>query len=37
MLAAYPVEAVLLGVLVLSAGGPMRPGAVFWGGLYGVG
>lgn len=37
MLAAYPVEAVLLGVLGLIAGGPIHTGAVFWGCLYGVG
>ena len=37
MLAAYPVEALLLGVLALSAGGPIRPGAVFWGCMYGIG
>jgi drug/metabolite transporter (DMT)-like permease len=37
MLAAYPVEAVLLGLLALSAGGPIHTGAVFWGCMYGVG
>ena len=37
MLAAYPVEAVLLGVLALFAGGPIHSGAVFWGCLYGIG
>ena len=37
MLAAYPVEAVLLGVLALFAGGPIHSGAVFWGCMYGVG
>jgi hypothetical protein len=31
MLAAYPVEALLLGVLAVSAGGPIRSGAVLWG------
>ena len=37
MLAAYPVEAVLLGVLALFAGGPIHSGAVFWGCMYGIG
>ena len=37
MLAAYPVEAVLLGVLALFAGGPIHAGAVFWGCMYGIG
>jgi uncharacterized membrane protein len=37
MLAAYPVEALLLGVLAVSAGGPIHSGAVFWGCLYGIG
>ncbi len=37
MLAAYPVEAVLLGVLALFAGGPIHEGAVFWGCMYGIG
>ncbi len=36
MLVAYPIEAVLLGVLALSAGGSIRTGAIFWGCLYGV-
>jgi drug/metabolite transporter (DMT)-like permease len=37
MLAAYPVEALLLGVLAVSAGGPIHSGAVFWGCMYGIG
>jgi hypothetical protein len=37
MLAAYPVEAVLLGLLALMVGGPIHSGAIFWGCLYGVG
>jgi drug/metabolite transporter (DMT)-like permease len=37
MLAAYPVEALLLGALALTVGGPIHTGAVFWGCLYGVG
>jgi drug/metabolite transporter (DMT)-like permease len=37
MLAAYPVEAVLLGALALFAGGPIHTGAVFWGCMYGIG
>jgi drug/metabolite transporter (DMT)-like permease len=37
MLAAYPVEALLLGALALTVGGPIHAGAVFWGCLYGVG
>jgi hypothetical protein len=37
MLAAYPVEAVLLVVLALFAGGPIHSGAVFWGCMYGIG
>jgi drug/metabolite transporter (DMT)-like permease len=37
MLAAYPVEAVLLGALALFAGGPIHAGAVFWGCMYGIG
>jgi drug/metabolite transporter (DMT)-like permease len=36
-LAAYPVEAVLLGVLALFAGGPIHASAVFWGCMYGIG
>lgn len=37
MLAAYPLEALVLGALALTAGGPIHFGAVFWGCLYGVG
>jgi drug/metabolite transporter (DMT)-like permease len=37
MLVAYPIETVLLGVLAIAVGGPIAPGAVFWGCLYGVG
>jgi drug/metabolite transporter (DMT)-like permease len=37
MLAAYPVEALVLGVLAFAVGGPIHFGAVFWGCLYGVG
>ncbi|MDT7719603.1 MAG: hypothetical protein QOE94_614 [Mycobacterium sp.] len=36
MLVTYPVAAVLLGVLAVTAGGPVRPGAMLWGSLYGV-
>ncbi|MFP1155315.1 EamA family transporter [Mycobacterium sherrisii] len=37
MLAAYPVEALLLGLLAFTVGGPIHSGAIFWGCLYGVG
>jgi uncharacterized membrane protein len=37
MLAAYPLEALVLGALALTAAGPIHFGAVFWGCLYGVG
>ena len=37
MLVAYPLEALILGVLAIGVGGPIQPGAVIWGGLYGVG
>jgi drug/metabolite transporter (DMT)-like permease len=37
MLVAYPVEAVLLGLLAIVVGGPIQTGAVIWGSLYGVG
>ena len=37
MLAAYPLETVLLGALALCVGGPIHSGAVFWGSLYGIG
>jgi hypothetical protein len=36
MLVAYPLEAVVLGVLAIVVGGPIQAGAVFWGCLYGV-
>jgi uncharacterized membrane protein len=36
MLVTYPLAAVLLAVLAATAGGPVRPGAVLWGSLYGV-
>ncbi|GFG72759.1 membrane protein [Mycobacterium botniense] len=36
MLVSYPVAAVLLGAVALTAGGPVHPGAVYWGSLYGV-
>jgi drug/metabolite transporter (DMT)-like permease len=37
MLVAYPVEAVLLGLLAIAVGGPIQSGAVIWGSLYGIG
>jgi drug/metabolite transporter (DMT)-like permease len=37
MLVAYPIEAVLLGLLAVVVGGPIQSGAVIWGCLYGVG
>jgi drug/metabolite transporter (DMT)-like permease len=37
MLVAYPVEAILLGLLAVAVGGPIQSGAVIWGCLYGVG
>jgi drug/metabolite transporter (DMT)-like permease len=37
MLAAYPAEAVVLGVLAFTVGGPIHFGAVFWGCMYGIG
>jgi drug/metabolite transporter (DMT)-like permease len=37
MLVAYPIEALVMGVLAISVGGPIQFGAVFWGCLYGVG
>ncbi len=36
MLVAYPVEVVLLAVLAVGAGGPIRLGAIVWGALYGI-
>ncbi|MEB3982046.1 EamA family transporter [Mycobacterium sp. 663a-19] len=37
MLVAYPIETVILGVLAIAVGGPIQPGALLWGGLYGIG
>jgi drug/metabolite transporter (DMT)-like permease len=37
MLVAYPLEALIMGVLAVAVGGPIQSGAVLWGGLYGVG
>jgi drug/metabolite transporter (DMT)-like permease len=37
MLVAYPIEAVLLGAMAIVVGGPIHPGAVLWGSLYGIG
>jgi drug/metabolite transporter (DMT)-like permease len=36
MLAAYPLEMLILGVAAISTGGPVQSGAVVWGCLYGV-
>ena len=36
ILAAYPLETVLLGVLAVTTGGPIQSGAVVWGCLYGI-
>ena len=36
MLVTYPVATVLLGVLAATAGGPVHPGALLWGSLYGI-
>ncbi|WP_343599774.1 EamA family transporter [Mycobacterium sp.] len=36
MLVSYPVSTTLLGVLAVSTGGPVRPGALVWGTLYGI-
>lgn len=36
MLVAYPIEVVLLAALAIGAGGPIRLGAIVWGGLYGI-
>ncbi len=36
LLFAYPVEVVLLAVLAIGAGGPIRSGAIAWGALYGI-
>ncbi len=37
MLVAYPLEALILGMLAIGVGGPIQPGAIIWGSLYGVG
>jgi drug/metabolite transporter (DMT)-like permease len=37
MLVAYPLEALVMGVLAIAVGGPIQSGAVIWGCLYGVG
>ena len=37
MLVAYSLETMLLGVLAIAVGGPIEPGGIFWGGLYGIG
>ncbi|MDI3314163.1 MAG: DMT family transporter [Mycobacterium sp.] len=36
MVVSYPLVTVLLGAVALSAGGPVHPGAVLWGSLYGI-
>lgn len=36
MLVSYPVAAVMLGLLAIHAGGPIHPGAILWGSLYGL-
>jgi len=37
MLVAYPLEALVMGVLAVAVGGPIQSGAIIWGGLYGIG
>lgn len=37
MLVAYPLEALILGVLAIGVGGPIQSGAIIWGSLYGIG
>ncbi|WP_197518320.1 EamA family transporter [Mycobacterium sp. E3198] len=37
MLVAYPLEALILGVLAIAVGGPIQSGAIIWGSLYGIG
>ena len=32
----YPIATVLLGIVAFTAGGPVHPGALLWGSLYGV-
>jgi drug/metabolite transporter (DMT)-like permease len=36
MLVTYPIATVLLGVVAATAGGPVHPGALLWGSLYGI-
>ena len=36
MLASYPVSTALLGAVAVTTGGPVHPGAVLWGSLYGL-
>jgi drug/metabolite transporter (DMT)-like permease len=36
MLVSYPVATILLGLLAVDAGGPIHPGAILWGSLYGI-
>lgn len=36
MLVTYPLATLLLGALAVTAGGPIHPGAVVWGSLYGI-
>ncbi len=36
MLVTYPLATLLLGVLAVTAGGPIHAGAVLWGSLYGI-
>jgi uncharacterized membrane protein len=36
MLVTYPIATVLLGIVAATAGGPVHPGALLWGSLYGV-
>ncbi|PIB80504.1 EamA family transporter [Mycobacterium celatum] len=36
MLVSYPVASVFLGLLAVHAGGPIHPGAILWGSLYGL-
>ncbi|MBV9721605.1 MAG: EamA family transporter [Mycobacterium sp.] len=36
MLVTYPIATVLLGVVAATAGGPVHPGALVWGSLYGI-
>lgn len=37
MLVAYPIETVLTAALAIVVGGPIHPGAILWGSLYGIG